>query len=304
MIKVVLDVGHGANTAGKRTPKLQSTIMAKYNGLELIVKKGEQLKEHTAACGVAHFTEQELNRYGFDVIKSGWTSYANAEKDICPTNPTEDVIARQLKINKLNADYCISDHFNASGDGSTFNSANGQEVLCHSVASKVKDSKPLALAIAKRLKEAFPNQKARGKDGVVYGDGWGMCNATALNVKASVLIEHAFMTNQIEVENYMTQPKAWHDYAVATVKGLIDYITGGVPIFPITKLSTKKHKLWLQMILNKWISDNGIQCEKLKLDGSYGNKTADTYKRFARYKGWSAPTGWYVGPNGIKELSR
>lgn len=50
-----------------------------------------------------------------------------------------------------NADYCISSHFNAFGAGNTFNTANGHEVLCHSVASKVRDSKLLALSIAKRL---------------------------------------------------------------------------------------------------------------------------------------------------------
>lgn len=96
-ISVVLDVGHGFNTAGKRTPVLSKTLKRTYENVCLNAPKGTQIREHLPACGVAHFQELELQKYGFKVLKSGWTSYAHATEDIALTDASKDVISRQNK---------------------------------------------------------------------------------------------------------------------------------------------------------------------------------------------------------------
>ena len=68
-MKINVDAGHGANTAGKRTPPIPETI--KVND-KITIKKGEQFREHIASVGVAYYLEKELLRCGFDTMRTGW----------------------------------------------------------------------------------------------------------------------------------------------------------------------------------------------------------------------------------------
>ena len=299
-INVIIDAGHGYNTPGKCSAPFKRTVTHKFQGKTVTVNKGEQFKEHVANVGVAYYLEEELKKYGIGVIRSGWDD-PNAKDDVCPVNPSADVVKRQKELRTKDALISVSCHFNAYGDGKTFNTGQGISVLCHSVTSKVGDGKELAEAVYKRLANTYPEQKERG---IAYGPGWGMCNATALDVKAAILCEYAFMTNEYEAENYFCNPEAWHKYAVSTSLGIIDYLTGGNPVFNITKSSSEENALWLQMMLNKWIAKGFIEHDLLKLDGKYGNRTAECYRAFARYKKWETCTGWYVGSNGIRALLR
>ena len=117
-----IDAGHGSNTAGKRTPPFPHDI--KIND-KLIIKKGEQFREHIANVGVAFLLEQELKRCGFETMRTGWND-ANAFDD--PDTPLAD---RQRAVVKVGCDYSISIHFNAYGDGKTFNSAEGVGIYIH-----------------------------------------------------------------------------------------------------------------------------------------------------------------------------
>ena len=112
-IKINVDAGHGSGTAGKRTPPMPQAIE------KMNIKKGEQYREHYANVGVANFLVRELNRCGFDTMRTGWND-DNAYDDDDAT-----LKARQRAIAKANCDCSISIHFNAFGDGKTFNSANG-----------------------------------------------------------------------------------------------------------------------------------------------------------------------------------
>ena len=76
-----IDAGHGTNTAGKRTPPFPQDV--KVNG-KIIVKKGEQFREHIANVGVAFLLEQELK----DAVyyqRTGWND-DNAYDDEYPFN--------------------------------------------------------------------------------------------------------------------------------------------------------------------------------------------------------------------------
>lgn len=218
-MKVAVDAGHGYNTAGKRSAVFVKDVTHSYDGHTITVTKGQQFREHVANAGVAYYLEKELVRCGVEVYKSAWDDF-DGTNDIAPANSTDDVVTRQKKIAAAKCDYSISVHFNAYGDGTKFNDAQGCETLYHTVPAKVKDGKALAQAIQAEVCKVFTMQRNRG---VVGGDAWGMCNATGLNVKAACIVECAFMTNQYEAENYFTNPEAWKKYAVGIAKGFCNY---------------------------------------------------------------------------------
>lgn len=220
-MRVAIDAGHGYNTAGKRSAPFVQKITHTYDGHTVTVLKGQQYREHEANTGVAYYLAKELERCGVEIFKSAWNDFDGTD-DIAPTDSTDDVIARQKKIAAAKCDYSISCHFNASGgNGQKFDSAQGIETLYHTVASKVKDGKAFAAAIHAEASKAITGQKDRG---TVGGSAWGMCNATALNVKAACIVECAFMTNQNEAENYFCNPEAWKKYAVGIAKGFCNYV--------------------------------------------------------------------------------
>ncbi len=220
-IKIALDAGHGYDTAGKRTYPFEQKVTHTYDGQTVTVNKGATYREHEANVGVCVYLEKELKRCGFEVYKSAWND-SNAKDDKQKgSTPSEDVIARQKDIRTKGCDYCVSIHFNAYDNKTgTWNTAQGNETLYHSVAAKVGDGKAFAVAVNNRLKDAIAGQKNRGAKS---GSEWGMCNSTGLGVKAAIICELAFMTNKFEAENYMCNPEAWKKFAVAIAKGICDY---------------------------------------------------------------------------------
>lgn len=219
--KVAIDCGHGFNTAGKRTPPFAEALAKTEEGITVNVQAGEQVREHFANVGVAHFLKIALERCGLTTYMSVFGDIDGYMNDVqYGTNGTQDVVARQRDISTKNCDICVSLHFNAYGNGS-WNTAKGVELYYHSVASKVGDGRSLANKVWSYLKDAVAGQTQRG---VKTSDAYGMCNSTALGVQASILIEHAFMTNVEEARNMMCSPSAWKLYAEAEAKGICEYL--------------------------------------------------------------------------------
>lgn len=289
-LKIAVDAGHGFNTAGKRSVPFVKQVTHTYGGRKISVNKGECFREHVANAGVAFYLAAELESFGISVFRSCFSGF-DGTKDT--TDPS--IADRQKAIRNAVCDYSVSCHFNAYGDGITFNTGQGIETLYHTDPAKVGQGKELAQAIQNRLKDVY-NQKNRG---IVGGTEWGMCNSVGMNVKAGVIMEYAFMTNQEEAENYFCNPEAWFKYAYATAKGLIDFITGGVPK-KVDKNSSKKEVMWLQMMLNK-VCNAG-----LVIDGIYGAKTASAVKSFWISKKWqvavNTSSGYTIGDGTIKSL--
>lgn len=288
-----IDAGHGTNTAGKRTPPMPETI--KVND-KITIKKGEQFREHIANVGVAYYLEKELLRCGFQTMKTGWND-ANAYDD-------EDIAlsARQTAIAKANCDYSISIHFNAYGDGNSFNSAEGIGIYIHNKYSG--QSKKLADIVLKHLVQGS-NQKNRG----VSPESLAMCNCNDMDVKGAILIELAFMTNKREAVELMANEAYWKESAVEIAKGLCEY-TGikyipekddYIPTAPINQKSDAKAIKWLQEHLNKANSNYTIP-----LTGEYDSKTRIAALIFAETKGWdwSKNTGYSVGQGTINTLKK
>lgn len=208
-IKIAIDAGHGSNTAGKRTPPFTKAVDINNDGT-IDIQKGIQYKEHYANVGVADLLYKKLKSRGYDVIKSGWD-------DTDSKNDSDTALtSRQNKIKKAKCDYSISIHFNAYGDGRTFNSASGVGVYIHDTYPA--DSERLAGYVLKELTKGSV-QKDRG----IHSENLAMCNCKSLATKASVICELAFMTNAHEAMDLMADKTFWEESAVQIADGIDHY---------------------------------------------------------------------------------
>ena len=126
MMKIMIDAGHGPETAGKRSP----------DGV---------LREFNFNSAVADLVKQILLTEGLAVI------FAHDERKDVPLSE------RTKKANLLNVDAFISIHANAYGSG--WNNANGIETYIYPTASK--GSKVLAELVQRSLITAC-NRADRG----------------------------------------------------------------------------------------------------------------------------------------------
>lgn len=191
--KVCIDSGHGSNTPGKRTP--------------------DGYREHWANTNVANFFALALTRCGIDFIKTGWND-SNSKDD-----PDTAIATRQKTIKAAQCDCVVSFHFNACGDGKSYNSGEGIEVLISN--TQPGDSKRLATLVLAQL-VGGTQQKNRG----IKTQALGMCNCKNTGAKAAILIECGFMTNKREAE-LMQSDAFCKECAEETARGLCAYL--GVP---------------------------------------------------------------------------
>lgn len=291
-MRIAIDAGHGYNTAGKRSPTFLKDITNTFGGHTVTVKKGESFREHVANAGVAYYLAKELERCGVDIFKSGWSGL-DGTKDLADPS----IVARQTAIRNAKCDYVISIHYNAFGNAKTFNNPQGCETFYHAYTYKAIGGKALATAIQAQLINTFPEQVNRG---VKNSASFGMCNSLGMNVKASCLIELAFMTNQQEAEDYFANPYAWYKYAVQIAKGICQY--AGInyihymPKVSVTPLSSVDDIAWLQHRLNC----NGAD---LVPDGIYGSKTAVAVKNYYKEYFNASSDGYKVWSKAIDKLA-
>lgn len=212
-IKVNIDAGHGSFTAGKRSCPLTQDVDV-YGDGSLIVKKGEQFREHYANTMVANYLENILRNCGFTVCRTGYDD-ENYKDDIDTALNTR---IKQIRAN--NCQYSISIHFNAYGDCVNFNTGRGIAVYYHSSSVKAKNSKTLATKVQSSLVSAT-GLKNRG----VATAAFAMCNAYAMGTTASILAELCFMTNEYECHNCFCKADYWMKCAEAIAKALCS-VTG------------------------------------------------------------------------------
>lgn len=169
MARIAIDAGHGSETAGKRTP--------------------DGYREHWANVAVANKLYNYLLQDGHTLFRTGWND-ANAKDD-----SDVSLATRQNQIKAFGADISVSIHFNAFGDGKTYNSANGIETLIHNNSNYINDSEKLANLIQNELIKG--TQQTNRK---VKRQALAMCNCVKMGTKASVLCELGFMTNAREAD--------------------------------------------------------------------------------------------------------
>jgi N-acetylmuramoyl-L-alanine amidase len=212
-MKIAISSGHFANTGGKRTPPIPFPIDIDGDNIPDI-QTGEQYREHYANTGVAYYLDVAYKRCGFDTLKVGWNDKNGADdfQDI-------SLGYRQVMTAAADCDFYVSIHFNAYGDGYTFNSADGIVTYIHSDPKKAKDSKRFATCVQKYLAQGT-QQRDRG----VLSADFAECNALAMNVKAAILCELAFMTNLREATELMAKESFWIECAEEICKGTCEYL--------------------------------------------------------------------------------
>lgn len=295
-MRIAIDAGHGSNTAGKRTPPMPYDISF-YNDGTINVKKGESIREHVANTKIAYLLVKELERCGFETFLSGFND----------DNPYDDedipLSTRQKAIVSAKCDYSVSIHFNAYGDGTSFNSAEGVGIYIHS--QYPKNSEKFAKTVLKYLL-----QGTRQKDRGVTKESLAMCNCNSLGVKAAILIETAFMTNEKEAVNLMGSAVFWKETAIEIAKGVCEYLDKTYvpePVMPtgtITKTSSIEDIKWLQSRLNQCLTEKESFIP-LAVDGIFGNKTRIAVLIYWEKLGWNKEgndTGWKAGKVTINAL--
>jgi len=99
---IAIDDGHGMETPGKRTPKFED---------------GSFMKENEFNKRVAELLNEHLIRCGFKTVM------------VAPTDVDTPLAERVKTANNAKADFYISIHANAAGDGNTFNNGKGIETF-------------------------------------------------------------------------------------------------------------------------------------------------------------------------------
>lgn len=270
-----IDAGHGSNTPGKRTPPMPKAIDIDGDGI-IDIKKGEQYREHYANVGVASLLVKELKRCGITTMQTGF------DDDNAYDDPDQPIAERQKAIKNAKCDYSISIHFNAYGDGKSFNRAEGVEVYIHQ--KYPRQSRDLAETVLKYLIEGT-EQKNRG----IKSKNFAMVNCNKLGVKAAILVELAFMTNLREATELMANKEFWKESAEEICRGVCEYT--GVKYIPeiyipnnaITPNSPKGDIRWAQEKLNEVLPE---WMPRLIVDGIYGPKTRIAVLVYWDQLGW------------------
>ncbi|WMJ90589.1 N-acetylmuramoyl-L-alanine amidase [Anaerocolumna sp. MB42-C2] len=294
-MRIAVDAGHGSKTEGKRTPPMPVDIDFEHDG-KIDVKKGESIREHTANTGVAFLLVKELVRCGIQTVKTGFND-ANSYDD--KDTPLSE---RQSVIRNNQCDYSVCIHFDASGDGSAFNSAEGVGIYIHDKYNN--NSEALASTVLKHLIKGT-KQKNRG----VLKQSLAMCNCNKLGVKGAILVELAFMTNLREATELMASQVFWREAAREICMGIceftgIKYVEETIMPKAINRNSSEEDIKWLQKNLNDVLE--GDSFIPLAVDGIYGSRTRIAVLIYWEKRGWNqdgAKDGFHVGSGTIEALS-
>ena len=182
--KVVLDPGHGAETAGKRSPD------------------GKYL-EHEFNLDMAQRLKAQLERHGVSVILTRTTTHDT------------DLADRVSVANAVGPDLFVSLHSNASGDGTSWTSPNGYGIYTRSAGDTAGRNKAAKAILARAKAAGIPLWGG----GLHHDRLYILVNTVA----PAVLIEHGFHTNRAEVEELKTNAYR-EKLAVVDAKGILDYL--------------------------------------------------------------------------------
>ena len=208
---IAVDAGHCARTDGKRTFPFTKEVTHEYRGYKITVAKGEEFREHIAKAGVAENLAKILEKIGFKVVRVAFNDI-NGYDD----NDDPGLNGRLTKIREAGAVVSVSCHQDAFGDN--WNGAHGIGIFVWPGGGG--ESKRLADIMMPKL-AAVRGQKNRG---VRDCYSFALCDISRSKCRASILVEHAFMTNEFEAENYVCNPEVWHDYAVAEAQAICEFL--------------------------------------------------------------------------------
>lgn len=175
---VGIDAGHGMNTAGKRTPKLQEDL---YIDGKLVKKKGQCIHEFEWNIGVSKYLAKALERCGIDYIYL-------MDKDGSTDTPLS---TRASKANKAKCDIVVSNHYNAFGGCAKFLDRKGGLLVLRTQNCSSKSIK-LGELVAEQLEEDIDYGYSYGLRKDVDISGFTLAILRQTNMPA-ILIEYGFM---------------------------------------------------------------------------------------------------------------
>ena len=205
---VGIDAGHSLVTDGKRTPPLLADIKDKQGNV--LKKKGQTIHEYEFNKKVSYALGDALKRCNIGVTYSGF-------KD-----KTDTPLATRAKhLNSLGVDLVVSNHFNASGNCTKFQTrVKGLLVL----KTKGCSSKSVSLAnkVHAELKEALQPERDYGVVQDTEMCGFTLAILRQTNAPA-ILIEYGFMDYWKEAKRMLDE-----DYiekcAEATARGVCEQL--------------------------------------------------------------------------------
>ncbi|MBO5302736.1 MAG: N-acetylmuramoyl-L-alanine amidase [Lachnospiraceae bacterium] len=195
---IVLDPGHGGSDPG-----------AVANGL----------REKDLTLKIATYCKEELEKY------SGIKIYMTRTGDTYPTLDERVAYATEMK-----ADVFVSFHINSFYTSS----ASGTEVYYPNANYKSDigaEGKGLAEAVLKKLVElGLKNRGVKYTDSSTYtypdgskADGYAVIRGSKNAGIPGILIEHAFISNPSDAQNYLGSDAALKKLGVADAAGIIEY---------------------------------------------------------------------------------
>lgn len=189
---ILLDAGHGCNTAGKRSPD-------------------GKLLEWAYAREIKKMLREKLELNGYEVV------------DICPESNDVSINTRVQRANSMakkhpEGSLLISIHSNANGDGKEWVTANGWEVFVAMNASS--NSKRLATELARYAAEKGLKVRRAVKDIPFKTKNLGICRDTTM---PAVLVENFFHDNKLDVQYAMTEAGK-HTFVDVMYDGIVAYL--------------------------------------------------------------------------------
>ena len=203
-VMVLLDNGHGKNTPGKMSPKLEDgrQLFEWAYAREIVKGIAEKLKAEGIPYYLVHPEDEEIKSQSNDLILR--TNRANAK---------HSELKKEGKTSLF-----ISIHVNAAGDSSKWNTASGWTVYIAKSASS--NSKKLAQILYEEAKKRnLKGNRSIGPEKYLVNDFW-VVRRTAM---PAVLTENLFMDNKKDVE-YLLSEEGKRNIIDLHVEGIKKYI--------------------------------------------------------------------------------
>ena len=204
---VAIDAGHGMTTGGKRSVKLSSDLYV--NGV-LVRKKGEIIKENEWNRAISEYLAKALTRCRIGYM---YTADMTGKTDV-------PLATRSYRANKAGADILISNHYNAAGTATVWQTkVKGLLVL----RTKNCSSKSITLGklAVKHLAADIDYEYNYGLMRDVDMSGFTLAILRQTNMPA-ILIEYGFMDYEKEAK-LMLNPSHQEKCAEAVCKAVCEY---------------------------------------------------------------------------------
>ncbi len=224
------------------------------------------------------FYENEFNQAAKDYFLMACRRCGFRTLNVKPEQTDVSLGERARRVNNARANALVTFAYNASGSGTTFNSARGLEVFYSTYSPVSSQSRILGERVYNNILANIPR----------VGRGVKTLNAYLLYAVncPSIIVESGFMTNFLEAKQ-MLDPDIQKGVGEGACKGVCEYF--GVTYVPPTNITLRNNlkqgargddvRYLQQKLYSKLYPEVGT------IDGIFGAKTAQAVKNFQRDNG-------------------